>query len=328
MANCSACNELQKESPEFMENGITSNVCTSLKNNTGFTPSNGNDNCEDLSKANICLISNMASILKSYDVCDWQDFMEKYIPNDATMNDAMICAMCGMQDYLNRLKAITDKLSCYIDFLFKGHNFKFTETTDPNTSHVVAGKGISYLETTGSTAHGAEVNLNYISGGLVRGSGSCNFYDKNFTDKGECLNYDDGGVNPKKSKSRKGNSVWANNGNMASGGELLYEIRIKKSEYPEIKSLHPGVGQASGGGGYMVSSAVFDEGDYAYGQHGWCDKNGNPDGDGYSPGHKVPPGWLYTQLRMRYILTLSSDGGKYTPWYWMGIRFNKGSIPC
>ena len=319
--NCSACNDLRTNAPDFTANGVTYNVCTSLKNNTGFNPASGNDNCDDLSDANECLIRNMEDIIPAYDVCDWQKFMAEYVPNDATMNEAIICALCGMQEYI-------DKLQCYINFLFKGHSFRFSETTDETTSHVVAGKGISYLVSTSSTAHAADVTLLYIAGGLVRGSGSCNFYSENFTDAESCLNYDDDGVNPKKSKNRKGNDQWTVTGNMANGGELLYEIRIKNSEYPEIKSLWAGLGQSTGGGGYQVVSNVFNEGDWAYGQHGWCDDEGHPDGEGYSPGHKVPSGWTYVQVRMRYIMQLTATGKKYTPRHWMGIRFNKEAIDC
>lgn len=93
---CSACAELAEESSDFYENGVTESVCDSLKSNTGFNPESGNNDCDDLTKANTCLIDGMYEKLPAYSVCDWQEFMKDLMPNISNMNQAIICALCGL----------------------------------------------------------------------------------------------------------------------------------------------------------------------------------------------------------------------------------------
>lgn len=94
--NCSSCNDLRENAPEFVLNGVTDTVCTSLKNDTGFNPSNDTTDCDDLNDANDCLIGNMEDEVEAYDVCDWKEFMKRFIPNVYNVIKAMICAICGL----------------------------------------------------------------------------------------------------------------------------------------------------------------------------------------------------------------------------------------
>lgn len=94
--NCSACDELRQVAPNLIVNGLGDTECASLQNNTGLTPSSGNDDCEDLHNLNDCLVGNMASEVDAYDVCDWKTFMKKFIPNIWTTLKAIICAICGL----------------------------------------------------------------------------------------------------------------------------------------------------------------------------------------------------------------------------------------
>lgn len=93
---CSPCIQLQEESSDFYENGVTESVCNSLGQNTGFNPESGNNDCEDLKLANDCLILGNIEELDGYDVCKWKEFMETYLPNQYNMNEAIICAICGL----------------------------------------------------------------------------------------------------------------------------------------------------------------------------------------------------------------------------------------
>ena len=328
--DCSACSDLRNNASEFTQRGVTKTVCNSLKNNTGFNPSLStlHDNCEDLDTANDCLIGMMEAELDSYDVCDWKTFMKKFIPNLHQMIKAEICSECGQWTNL-------DKLRCEVNFLFRGYNFRVGEDTSGD-AYAVAGKGVSFLTVSGGDAHAADLYLMYIAGGLMRGGGTYRFFNEDFEDAEAVGNFDNG-TNERKSKQRKGNSVWGTVGRSANGGELICEFRIKKSAYPQLKKLYTGFGQESGGGGYHVSAIVFD-GDstdddtpvvYAYGQHGWCDKNGNPDGTGYDGGHPVEKGWFYVQIRMTYCWQLSANGtAHYSPRYYMGVRMNQDGIDC
>lgn len=96
--DCSACTELKNTSTEFVQNGVTKTVCNSLKNDTGFNPklTTLHTDCEDLDMANDCMIGMMENEVDSYDLCDWKKFMKKFIPNVHQLNEAQICALCGL----------------------------------------------------------------------------------------------------------------------------------------------------------------------------------------------------------------------------------------
>lgn len=101
--NCSACQELREVSPEFVTNGVTENVCTSLKNDTGLNPSLEvlrNDE-DDLNLVADCLIGNMEGEIEAYDVCDWKDYMRKFVPNVYNTIKAMLCAIFGIWHKVN-----------------------------------------------------------------------------------------------------------------------------------------------------------------------------------------------------------------------------------
>ena len=103
MANvdCTSCDELRTLSPAYAQNGVTTAVCNSLKNNTGL---NGHSNdCNDLDVVNDCTIGLMDDQLEAYDTCDWKEFMHKYIPNNHALNKAVICAMCGVWDNIDEM---------------------------------------------------------------------------------------------------------------------------------------------------------------------------------------------------------------------------------
>lgn len=111
--NCSACNDLRENAAEFVQNGVTDTVCTSLKNDTGFNPSNDRNDCTDLNDANDCLIGNAADELEAYDVCDWKEFMKNFIPNLYNVIKAMICAICGLWCNFHALIAALQNTSSF-----------------------------------------------------------------------------------------------------------------------------------------------------------------------------------------------------------------------
>lgn len=103
MANidCASCDELRTRSAAYAQNGVTTAICNSLKNNTGL---NGkSDDCTDLDIVNDCTIGLMDDQLEAFDTCDWKEFMHKYIPNSHALNKAMICAMCGVWDNIEEM---------------------------------------------------------------------------------------------------------------------------------------------------------------------------------------------------------------------------------
>ena len=327
--NCAACADLQDYAPEFVLNGVTDNVCASLQNDTGFNPSNSRDDCTDLSDASDCLIGNMDDEIEAYDVCDWKTYMHNFVPNAYNLFKAFSCAVCGIWTNIHSLWSKTNSLDCAVKYLYNGKNFKITEDTTAG-SYVVAGKGVSFLEVDASQLLTSDIHMTYIAGGLIIGSGSLKLYGTNdFVDADYCYNYDTNGVNPVHTKQRVHNSYWAATGRPASGGELMYEIRIKNSQFPQIKQLYAGLGHETNGGAYRVVVYVFDEGEWAHGQHGTCrNDNGQPTTTGYDSGHQVPTGWTYVQIRLSWADLAFGETGHYTPRYLMGVRMNQDHAEC
>lgn len=321
--SCKSCEDLRVNAPNFVVNGLGDTELTSLQNNTGLNPSNTRNDCTDLNDMDDCLIGNMASEVDAYEVCDWKSFMKSFIPNVWTVNKGIIAAICGLWTKV-------EKHECEIKTLYKGATFKIGEEPTDG-SYVVAGKGVSFYEVDGSGEHKSDIYLNYIAGGLAVMGGSCDFYDKNFTDAKEVVNFDNGDAE-RTSKSRLGNSVWGQEGKPAIGGELVYEIRILKSQYPQISGLISGFGGERAGGAYHVQALVFNEGTWAYGQHGYCHTQGSNAGepmhDGYSKGHKVPDGYIYVQCRMSWVDAMSAGGTQYSPYMFLGVKMNRDQVEC
>lgn len=108
--NCEACEELRQDAPSLICNGFDDEMCASLQNNTGLSPSSGNDDCEDLNNLNDCLVGNMESEVDMYEVCDWKSFMKKFIPNLWTVLKAIICAICGLW---NNIKCVDTTINVF-----------------------------------------------------------------------------------------------------------------------------------------------------------------------------------------------------------------------
>lgn len=318
--NCEACSELRENAPDFVQNGVTTAICNSLANDTGLNPNLASlhTDAEDLHNVNDCLIGSMDSAIEAYDVCDWKEYMHKFVPNLYEFNKAMICSLRGSWEYIHRLE-------CLVGYLFQGTSFRVDEDPTLN-SYVVAGKGISFYQV-GDGELSSDIRMIYVAGGLLWGSGSLIFHQNDFTDAKACVNFDNGSVE-RTSTARLGNPLFNETGRWVSGGELLYEIRVKKSAYPQIATFFSGIGIQGNGGGYSVSFGVTDEGHYAYGQHGTCYSDGTPSSAGFSAGHLVPEGWVYAQVRMQYNFQPLNDGVQYTPHYLAGIRMNMDGITC
>lgn len=327
--NCTSCNDLRENAPDFVTNGVTSAVCTSMKNDTGLNPSLSpkHTDCADLEDVNDCLIGNLEDAIEAYDICDWKDFMRTMIPNLYNTIKLMICALCGVWTNIHNLWTKTEELECKINYIAKGAQFAFGEETTGKASYLVAGQGVSYKARSSTDAGSSDVELTYIGGGLGRIKGSLLLFTNSFTDA-------DG-------TSRSGNSVWGSTGAMEPGGELLYEIRVKNSEYPQIASFFDGFGQETGGAAYHTRVYVVGEGKYTHGQTGSCYPNsGDPVTSGSDRGHLVPDGWKYIQVRMTCIIsplnftshtyngTTYANSAAYSPYNFMGIRMNPSEIDC
>ena len=357
--NCDSCNNLNENNPELIVNGFTSSHCTSLKNDTGLKASVGHNDCTDLDHMNNCLIGNMEEELKTTDICDWKDFMSRFIPNIWTVLKAIICAICGIwtnihnlwaeiQDIWtqinNLLRRMTQaendidglenglgRIDCLVDYLSEGHDFSFGEYTTDSNSYIIAGKGVSFLNVS-SSGTAADIKLRYVAGGMAMITGSCLFYTSSFTDGATVYNFDDNGTGTHRSKSRSGNSVWSgSDAKPIAGGELAYEIMLKKSQYPQIGAVYSGIGLEGAGGAYHVLIRVTNEGKYAWGQHGYCNtENGNPAATGADRGHLVKGGYISIQVRISYMDKFDGEanGHQYTPGGLLPLRIAQSGISC
>lgn len=329
--NCSACEDLRQTSADFTVNGLSEEMCASLGNNTGLSTRDNHDTCEDLNNLNDCLVGNMTKEVAAYPICDWKKFMKNFIPNLWTTLKAIICAFCGIWEYL-------EWLYCLIKYLFEGQSFSIGEIPETGKqTYVKPGKGVDFGIRRGSEEHTSDVTFTFVSGGVSRLYGSLRLFIESFKDVS--------------GNTKSGNSVWnfeANNYSLPSGGELLYEIRMKKSEYP-VLSVRDGDLWYTGGLNMFVQGhvTVFNEGEYAYGQHGWCkddgtaytSADGSPYDNTYDSGHLVPDGFRYIQVRLnyvgRYYVGTVKDGAKadksgsnMTLGGYLGVRMDKGKIDC
>lgn len=331
--NCSACEELRQSSADFVVNGVNNAVCASLKNNTGFNPSSGHNDCTDLDAANDCLVGNLVDEIEAEDNCNWKDFAAKALGNIYQVIKAIICALCGIWTNITSLWTKVNKHDCEISMLTEGYSFRIGED-ETDGSYVVAGKGVSYLTRSSADTHSTDIRLVYIGGALCYIAGGLEFFTENWQepDETKVWNFDNGGA-IRNSYNRSGNEYWnstTNAGDTVNGNELVYEIRIKKSQYPQIDSLIGLFGQEANVGGYHCRVQVFNAGSYAYGQHGSCNRDTGAGEDGHDDGHLVPNGWIYVQLRLSYIWDLVHGSGSraVTPIALVGAKLSRNGISC
>ena len=319
--NCSACEDIRELDPNFVVNGFGDDECTSLKNDTGLAAASGHDDFTDLNLMNDCLVGVPGAEIDKFDVCDWKAYMKKLVPNLWTMIKGIICAIGGIWTFIH-------KHECQLEAMMEGIEFDVGEDSTDG-SYVVAGKGVSFLKFE-SGEKLSDVHMIYIGGGLARVQGTLAFSATDFTEEnsGECWCYDLDGENPTKRSNRKGNALWNNTAtvtvdgeqyhpikSMGQSGELIFEIRIKKSEHPELKQIFAGIAAPTGGGQYQVNLSVGTEGAEMYGQNG------------SSPKHTVPEGWIYVQARMISIgYLIATTEHHYTPRGFMGIRLNRDTM--
>ena len=147
---CNACDEIRQNAPDFIINGLTDDMCASLSNNTGLSPSSGNDSCEDLENLNDCLIAGSVSEIPSYQNCDWKVYAKRFGSNVWTTIKGIICTICG--------------INCRVDKMIEGYRFNIgEEKTD--SSYMVAGKGVTYLMDSTEDDFASDVTLFLVGGG-------------------------------------------------------------------------------------------------------------------------------------------------------------------
>lgn len=268
---CQACDDLKKYSPDFVQKGITDTMCQSLMNNTGLNPKANHDNCEDLHDLNDCLIAGVLEDIPSYDDCDWKAWAEDAMKNLLNVLDALICSDCGQWDEINRLWNAIKKLQCLLDSL--------TKPTDilVGKENIKLGPDVQWRT---QDSDGA------IAVPRIYGNNNCAYITG-------AINLGDSWLD------RKNHS--GVDGYFSDGGWLVYEYRIKKSDY-DLKWIQPALMSCANMGTAVTAHLqVFNEGQKTWGYKGAGDSNGST---------TVPDGYIYAQVRMMSALDLGN--GKIT----------------
>lgn len=301
--NCSSCEDLRETSPSFVVNGITDTECSSLKNNTGLNPSSGHNDCTDLNNINDCLVGNMAEEIEAYDVCDWKDYMKKFVPNVWTTLKAIICAVCGIWTNI-------DKIWCWLDHLTKNTGGTLHAYVDDDPSKApLNGFRIAGGVQARMGADAAPMVITVI-GSTARITGSLDFsgkmpssYAGNSTT--DWLDFYDGGTDV---TNAAGHS--SRNGNTPMGGFFIYEYEVNPCDYG-FKALYTANLMGADAGNFVFRVYTWDDGDHYPYDYGWG-QGGAQDGPVF---HASKEGNILIQVRMEYVGTwgIASSGGKITP---------------
>lgn len=103
--DCNACSDLRANAPNFVQNGITDVECVSLAADTGLNPNLNpkHNDATDLHDVNDCLVGSAVNDLEKYNVCDWQKFMEMFIPNIYETIKGIICGLGGAWTFIHNI---------------------------------------------------------------------------------------------------------------------------------------------------------------------------------------------------------------------------------
>lgn len=160
--NCLACENLKKKDANLIINGWSDTNSASFKNDTGLVPSDGSNDCTDLGLMNDCLIGNLDDEVEISDVCDWRDFMHKFIPNVWTMFEGTRNAICGLWtnvyniwDYVKSYKLTKD-----------GDTVTLTAKDGSHGSFKISG-GKEYTNGNGLALSGTKFSLKYEVGDVI-----------------------------------------------------------------------------------------------------------------------------------------------------------------
>ena len=139
---CEACAELKKQDPNLIANGFSDENCENMMENKGLT--GRNDDCTDLNDMNDCLIGSMADEAEISDVCDWREYMMKFVPNQWTVTKAIICAVCGLwnkvtnfMDIIRSFRLTKTGSTISLDSVLGNHG----KVTDSNTTYDLVRNG-------------------------------------------------------------------------------------------------------------------------------------------------------------------------------------------
>ena len=155
---CAACEELREQDPNLIANGFTDENCTNLTEDKGLTGES--TDCEDLNMLNDCLIESMEDEAEISDVCDWREYMKKFVPNVWTVFKGLICAVCGLWTAVRSYR-LTKVGNDIILTAFDGEHGRVTDDTGATYSLSKSGSTITLNGSDGSTSSVQDSNTTY-----------------------------------------------------------------------------------------------------------------------------------------------------------------------
>ena len=303
--DCTACSDLQTKAPGVVVNGITDGVCTNLKNNEGL---NGKSNdCDDLNDLNDCLVGNMDSELEAYDICDWKDYMHKFVPNVFTVLKGIICAICGIWQNI-------DKIWCWLNHLTTPSSATL-EATEENGFRIANG-----VEQRTGGKHDTPLKITFI-GNVAHITGSLKFPGKMPTNYTNGDNSYPNGLNWTDFHSEMATELTTHggksskNGNTPTGNFFVYEYQVPICKFG-FTSFFTTELYCSNAGDLQFGVFMFKPGDeipYDYGWHG-----SNEDGQIWQP-TVIPDGYEASDMRLIQVRLINAR-------HWGTARWANGSI--
>ena len=218
LLDCSACEELRQDAPSLIVNGLSSTEIASLKNNTGYNASSDNTDCTDLENAVDCLIGRMTSELDAYDVCDWKEFMNNYLPNHWTVDRSMVAAICGLWCYMRQMTTSRS---------YGLHAYKDDDPTKEALNGFKIANGVRVNYSGVATAATAI----YIYGSTARVTGTLQFYGTMPTSytNGQSVYWTDFYNGSSEITNVAGHS--SRNGDTPNGGLLIYQYEVDPCDF-------------------------------------------------------------------------------------------------
>lgn len=290
--DCESCQDFKEYAPEYIQNGLSDAMCTSLQNDTGLKANSGHDDCEDLNTINDCTIGAMDDRIETFEACEWREYMHEFVQNLYNLLKSIICAICGiwtnihsLWTAINSIDTHEERIDCIIQHL-----------TQDRTMHIP----VEYVRFNSEVSNGSSGTSIAIE---------ANAY----------LAYYTGQVEVSQNFVTKCNNEKVGNGDLPRGGFLLYEYNIPKEEF-NIRKIFPASMQVGNRGDCLLAHVwIYTEGETTM-----------PDWGVYSSDttgqHVVPDGIICVQVRLNYAedFTVTS----FTMCGSGGILFNPDKFEC
>lgn len=301
--DCSSCESLRENAPNVIVNGLGKTECNYLKNNTGLA--GNSDDCTDLEALNDCLVGNMEKEVETYEVCDWKPFMKNFIPNVWTVFKGIICSICGLWSNV-------EKLWCWVENLAKPQNTGSLTPDDDRVRYRAVSGVVSRYDPQHPDPSDAPLTIKIV-GTTARVTGSIKLdgnMPASYTGSGsrkDWLAYYNGQEEIVNTYGRS-----SNDGNLPSGGFLLYEYEVKACDWG-FTTLYDAPLLPSSAGDFIARIRSYKAGDTYPFDCGFKEENGKNVGQTYTPSSSKYDTLIQVRLMSVNNYGIAHSNGNITP---------------